>query len=75
MDNVRKKIRRNKFDHLNFNSVLDIEEGQRYYRGIYEPNKTIYKSVDVSTFPDGKKFQKFKKKITSDEFKAFQTKI
>jgi hypothetical protein len=54
---------------------LDIEEGQRYYRGIYEPNKTIYKSVDVSTFPDGKKFQKFKKKITSDEFKAFQTKI
>jgi len=43
LDNVRNKIRRNKFDHLNFNSVLDIEEGQRYYRGIYEPNKAIYK--------------------------------
>lgn len=68
LENVRSKIRRNKFDHLNFNSVLDIEEGQRYYRGIYEPNKTIYKSVNFDSVPEGSKFQKFGKKITAKEF-------
>jgi len=51
IENVRNKMRRNKFDHLNFNSVLDNEEGQRYYRGIYEPNKTVYKSVNLESIP------------------------
>ena len=56
LDHVRNKIRRNKFDHLNFNSVLDIEEGQRYYRGIYEPHKTVYQSVDATNIKEGSKF-------------------
>ena len=51
VDNARNKIRKNKFDHLNFNSVMDLEEGQRYYRGIYKPNMTFYNKVNIEDVP------------------------
>ena len=36
---VRERLRKNKIDHLNYNPVLDMKEGMKYYKGLYTPNQ------------------------------------
>ena len=35
----------NKIDHINYNPVMDMEEGQKYYRGVYSPNKSYFETA------------------------------
>lgn len=35
---IRERLRKNKIDHMGFEPILESKEGQKYYRGVYQPN-------------------------------------
>ena len=36
---IREQLRKNKIEHMNFNPVLESEEGDMYFKGIYQANQ------------------------------------
>ena len=74
---VRTSLRKNKFDHLNFNPVLETQEGQRYYKGIYQINEPVYKSVSLERVDEDDENPKStlkirkSKNLTLGEFQRF----
>ena len=48
VDILRQKIRKNKIDHINFNPIIESNEGKKYYGKLYKPNKRYYESIDVT---------------------------
>ena len=42
---IRERLRKNKVDHMGYEPILESKEGQKYYRGVYEPNQTTFQPL------------------------------
>ena len=45
---IRENIRKNQIFHKNFNPIYEMEEGQKYYKGIYTKNNDYCETFDES---------------------------
>jgi len=62
---VRTRLRRDLFDHMNFEPMIGTNEGQTYYKNVYKRHESQYCSVNVKDLKRRDKLMGYKPSINA----------